>query len=180
MKKFDIEDLDRKMPYEIPEGFFPEMQNNVFQRIAGEEKGRKNKQHNFWWVAASVILLAGLGFLIFPTTQQENINSIAHNIPAIDTTYRVAFNDVYVQEKEITPQNIPAQKPNIHPRVNKTRKTMATHTPSVRNSNTNIVAAQPKAITAEMRLEDAVNQLDIQELAELSDRYEIDTYLELY
>ena len=43
MKNFNLDNLDKKTPYKIPENFFEEMQDNVLEKI---EKRMKQKFSN--------------------------------------------------------------------------------------------------------------------------------------
>jgi hypothetical protein len=66
MKEFDLDKLERKTPYKVPENFFEEMQANVLKKPQKREKETKVFRLHFSAVtsiAAALALIFGFTFL---------------------------------------------------------------------------------------------------------------------
>ena len=68
-KEFDFDDIGKKTPYRVPEGFFDEMQRNVRKHTYGS----KPAGHRLWiTVSAGIAIAAALvGFLFMPSLFRE-------------------------------------------------------------------------------------------------------------
>jgi hypothetical protein len=56
----DLENMEKKMPYTVPEGFFDEMEKRLMQEVETKKKNRKLRNTALWTgfaVAASLALL---------------------------------------------------------------------------------------------------------------------------
>ena len=56
----DLENMEKKMPYTVPEGFFDEMEKHLMQEVETKKKNRKLLNTALWTgfaVAASLALL---------------------------------------------------------------------------------------------------------------------------
>ena len=56
----DLENMEKKMPYTVPEGFFDEMEKHLMQEVETKKKNRKLRNTALWTgfaVAASLALL---------------------------------------------------------------------------------------------------------------------------
>lgn len=174
MKKIDIEDMKRRMPYEVPKDFFSEMQENVLREIASKNKGKFRIQRIYWVVAASVAIIAGAGFLLLRNTIVTSTAS-----PLTQSSIAV----IQQTEKPATKMGDAASPES--PDVSEGNKVAAVSLHNVTREN---VASRkeikPKAAKVvepvEKMYNEAVNNLTSQELAEQSRRYEMDTYLDLY
>ena len=113
MKDFDLEKLDKKVPYSTPENFFEEMQELVIQRTIYNAP-KKTKVFQLFssktiGVAATVILLIGLTFLWNKTKTEdisferksENLITYNKNNTSTDLTNRDTHTLTYVEDKEI-------------------------------------------------------------------------------
>ena len=86
MKEFDLDKLERKNPYKVPENFFEEMQENVLKQTTKKEvKNTKIFKLNFSAVtsmAAALALVFGFTFLWktdqaeFSKPSQDSVQSI--------------------------------------------------------------------------------------------------------
>jgi hypothetical protein len=91
MKEFDLDKLERKNPYKVPENFFEEMQENVLKQTTKKKKETKVFKLNFSAVtsiAAALALVFGFTFLWKTTKQKlpqltkdsaENIKTTSYN-----------------------------------------------------------------------------------------------------
>lgn len=68
-KEFDFDDIGKKTPYRVPEGFFDEMQRNVRKHTYGG----KPAGHRLWiTVSAGIAIAAALvGFWFMPSLFRE-------------------------------------------------------------------------------------------------------------
>ena len=56
----DLENMEKKMPYTVPEGFFEDMEERLMQEVETKKKNRKLRNTALWTgfaVAASLALL---------------------------------------------------------------------------------------------------------------------------
>lgn len=77
MKNLDIEKLERKNPYTIPEKFFSEMQENVLEKAIKKNQQAQPKilKLNFAWAtAAAIALIAGFGAVFFNNDKNTDVN----------------------------------------------------------------------------------------------------------
>ena len=68
-KEFDFDDIGKKTPYRVPEGFFDEMQRNVRKHTYGG----KPAGHRLWITVSTGIAIAAalVGFLFMPSLFRE-------------------------------------------------------------------------------------------------------------
>ncbi len=64
-KEFDFDDIGKKTPYRVPEGFFEEMQRNVRKRTYGS----RSPGHRLWITVSTGVAIAAVsvGFLFIPS-----------------------------------------------------------------------------------------------------------------
>ena len=69
-KEFDFDDIGKKTPYRVPEGFFDEMQRNVRKHTYGS----KPAGHRLWITVSTGIAIAAvlIGFLFMPFHFRQN------------------------------------------------------------------------------------------------------------
>ncbi|HIC8644200.1 TPA: hypothetical protein ACW7X5_001444 [Elizabethkingia meningoseptica] len=182
MKKTDIENFERRNPYEVPESFFSEMQNNVLEKVAEKQKpkGRIIPMKYFTGIAASLTLLIGTVLFWYSnnneiTTQEKIVDQqvVVENIQP-----KIAGNSTDVNK---SPEGeISENEKKFDDKFNfdensasNPKKAMVTGSKGTYN--------RPKVVSAvDRNFDKALNKLNAQELAEQSKKYEIDTYLDLY
>lgn len=64
-KEFDFDDIGKKTPYRVPEGFFEEMQRNVRKRTCGS----RSPGHRLWITVSTGVAIAAVsvGLLFIPS-----------------------------------------------------------------------------------------------------------------
>ena len=69
-KEFDFDDIGKKTPYRVPEGFFEEMQRNVRKRTYGS----RSPGHRLWITVSTGVAIAAVsvGFLFIPSHFRQN------------------------------------------------------------------------------------------------------------
>lgn len=197
MKNFDIEKLERKMPYSIPEDFFTEMQANVLAKtvqaspIISENNTAVLKKNNWMYAAAAAI--AG----IFGTTYVMNQNNAPAEKNTLQTPASIATasdpvvqkeaeNTIAVAEKAETPapEEHKALETDLtssevsHPKT-ESRKS-AVNNIAKSNIVTPEIKTEPIAKNTTPKLEEILEEMPETALAELGKNTEQDIYLDLY
>ncbi|QCX53142.1 hypothetical protein [Elizabethkingia sp. JS20170427COW] len=176
--KIDLDQLDKKTPYQVPENFFQEMQSEVFEKIKKEPQAKFISLKQIWLVAASLVLIASLTTLFMmnrtPTSNTSSSFVVDNNkvektiLPTEDSTSPSLVQNNYTSVKK---QNIEV-KPH-QPEIEKEeRHYRRTKVPNASFSNNNLAE--------EARFENALNKLNSQELAEQSRKIDYDPYIDLY
>ncbi|SEG19311.1 hypothetical protein SAMN05421847_1688 [Halpernia humi] len=189
MKNFDIEKLDRKTPYDLPENTFAEIQRNVFDKV---EIKKETPIFSLKWIyaaAAVILLIVSANFLI-----NFNKNDGSQNV-------KMASKNVVVPQENSEVQSF--AQTTEKPAVEKTEKANLTSTPIshhtanhqlAKNENSKSVKSADlvavKANTSktkttimpptEAQIDEVLNGFSSAEIASLSNNSEQDVYLDLY
>lgn len=173
MKNFNLDNLDKKTPYKIPENFFEEMQDNVLEKIEKKQhKETKIFRLNYSVVtslAAALALIFGFTFL-WKTNQTDiskNSDTVSNNQPKTTVNQENNSNNSLENTDIATIQD-----------VQKTIKTVE-ETNAV-NTKTNSEKTDPVIANTDENYEQLLNSLTEDELTELTKNSDHDIYLELY
>lgn len=174
MKNFNLEQIDKKTPYQIPENFFEEMQGNVLDKIAKKpKKETKIFKLNFTMVtslAAALAIIFGFTFL-WKTNQTE-----------ITKPVEIAQNTISQTTKTSDTKSIetPLEKLDVSTisDIHKTAQSIENQTTEKVNLNAN--STEKSIATSDENYEQLLNSLSDDELKELSKNTDQDIYLELY
>ncbi len=203
-ENFDIEKLERKNIYKTPEDFFSKIQENVLKEtvqtsinldVISADKSVKSNNNWIYAIAASLVLLFGLGFLFndkIENTNQENTAKIETIIEKPNPTKITATEPILAENSmEIQPvsetksiQNI--EKSNLtsdkisHPKESK--REVAEVKNVLAKTETKVTKPQTASITMsdEEIAEQVISSLTNAEVAELAINTEQDVYLDLY
>lgn len=174
MKNFDLDKLERKTPYKIPDNFFEDMQTNVLKKTVNQEKksAKVFKLHfsAVTSIAATIVLLFGFAFLwktnqtdMVTTSHIDSIESVdlkPNEIPNTDKNNAVSASeptqksDAASQSQNITEKNI-----------------------AISNDDNSI---KTESKSTDLNYEQLLNSLSDEELKELSKNTDQDLYLELF
>lgn len=173
MKNFNLENIEKKTPYKIPENFFEEMQGNVLNKI----DKKPNKETKFFRLNFSVVTsLAAALALIFGFTflWKTNQTDISKNPEP------VSYNQPKSTVNQENNTNNPLENTDIATieDVQKTIKTVDETNPN--NTKTNAEKTNPVIANADENYEQLLNSLSEDELTELTKNSDHDIYLELY
>ena len=171
MKEFNIDKLEKKMPYQIPENFFEEMQQNVLNEIERKPiKKTKVFRLNYTVITSIAAALALVfGFTFLWKTNQTQIDKptevVAATMPndnqKIINTNSLENTDVAtIEEVQKTIKNI-----------EQTGNTTETKTNTGKIASTN---------APEESYNELLNALSDAELTEIATNTDHDIYLELY
>ena len=173
MKDFNIDKLEKKTPYQIPENFFEEMQRNVLNKIESKSyKKTKTFRLNYsviTSIAAALVLVFGFTFL-WKTNQTDiskNSDTVSNNHPKTTVNQENNSNNSLENTDIATIQDI-----------QKTIKTVE-ETNAI-NAKTNPEKTNPVIANTDENYEQLLNSLSEDELTELTKNSDHDIYLELY
>ena len=173
MKNFNLDSLEKKTPYKIPENFFEEMQDNVLEKIEKKQhKETKIFRLNFSVVtslAAALALIFGFTFL-WKTNQtniSKNSDTVSNNQPKTTVNKENNSNNSLENTDIATIQDV--QKT-----IKKVEET------NVVNTKTNSEKTNPVIANTDENYEQLLNSLTEDELTELTKNSDHDIYLELY
>lgn len=164
MKKIDIEKWERPQKA-LPEEFFNEMQEKVLEKTIRKQESKKISLRNIWSVAAVLVLVFGLGlFLKYSQNSEENLDK--ENV--VMKSEPVSKIDI----EEETPQMIAGTEieERGNSEINFVNNSSPEKTPKKIENN----------LATKQKMEEVLNSMTNEELAELTYNYEQDPYLELY
>lgn len=174
MKNFDLDKLERKTPYKIPDNFFEDMQSNVLKKTVNQEKkSAKVFKLNFSAVtsiAATIVLLFGFAFLW--KTNQTDMVTTSHidSIESVDLKPNMIPN---TEKNNAVSASEPTQKSDAASQnQNITEKNIAI------SNDDNSIKTESKS--TDLNYDQLLNSLSDEELKELSKNTDQDLYLELF
>lgn len=192
MKNIDIEQLDRKNIYEVPDDFFQNMQEHVLAAtvaapvIAIDEKPvpRAAKRRRWYYAAAAVVAALGLTFFYSSPDQEAEISpQVAARTALTEAPSAVQITPAVSNagSSEGKPEGIQRHltfASDSHPKaVQAPEGTAAPYTNSAR-TETAVPALNVSALNAEMA-DEIIKSLSKDDLSELK-LADNDVYLDLY
>ena len=174
MKEFDLDKLERKTPYKVPENFFEEMQANVLKNTTNKEK-KETKVFRLHFsavtsIAAALALIFGFTFLwktnqAYITTPTNTDSMVIVKTPAKESNIFKNQDLTTVSEVHQVAKEIQKQADIVSNTTTNTGTTSNIKTP---------------AKTADLNYDQLLNSLTDEELKELSKNSDQDIYLELF
>lgn len=180
MENIDIDKLERKNVYKVPENFFAEMQQKVLAETALKKEAKIFKLNWAYSAAAAIALLFGITFFV---TQNENAVNASENQMIVSNNNKETVSDKIKEkqkaeaainyktfEEDLTSVSKNNQKEEQEPIAQASEKT---------NSNS---APKKKEITAtpEGQVDQILANFTSTELAAVGKNTEQDIYLDLY
>lgn len=174
MKQFDIEKLERKNIYKVPDDLFEKIQNNVMNEVKTEKKAPVFKLNWMYAAAASLALIFGATYVFNsdndPAKDMLNSRTYAKQEPKTESerAYETLEEDLTsVENNNLTGSN----------QVNKT----VSYTP--KNGAENVTTKQsvktaPKK--EETKMNEYLDSFSNSEISELASNSTQDVYLDLY
>lgn len=180
MKNLDIEKLERKNIYKVPDEHFLQMQDQVFAKIAPKNQAKIFKLNWAYSAAAAVALIFGITFFVNQNDIEENSSPIENTVAKRETVSLT--NSLSVNE----PQNeVVVLEENSHPDltldVDRNQKETIAKTVVVKSENKNEVINKKEVIqNPEIQVDQILANFTSAELADLGKNTEQDIYLDLY
>lgn len=176
MDHFNLDQLEKKTPYTLPNNFFDEMQKNVLAETVNKKKEAKVINLNFKWMAAATITLVA-GLSAFWMTEAEFKDK--PTITVTDSVYQPKQN--IVEENQANEQQALAGIQPIKSAKTTPIKEKKTATPEVVKSPTMSIASnKTKKVATETRLNQSLAAFSSAEISEIERSIEQDVYLDLY
>ena len=174
MKEFDLDKLERKTPYKVPENFFEEMQANVLKNTTNKEK-KETKVFRLHFsavtsIAAALALIFGFTFLW--KTNQAYITTPTNTDSMVIVKTPTEESNVFKNQDLTTVSE-----------VHQVAKEIQKQADIINNTTTNTGNAsniKMPAKTADLNYDQLLNSLTDEELKELSKNTDQDIYLELF
>ena len=174
MKEFDLDKLERKTPYKVPENFFEEMQANVLKQTTNKEK-KETKVFRLHFsavtsIAAALALIFGFTFLW--KTNQAYITTPTNTDSMVIVKTPTEESNVFKNQDLTTVSEVHQVAKEIQKQADIINNT-TTNTDNASNIKT-------PAKTADLNYDQLLNSLTDEELKELSKNTDQDIYLELF
>ena len=98
MKQFDFEQVGKRMPYNIPDGFFDKLEENVMEEVRGkkenvrEDSNRKKALHIALRSVLAVAAALALFFVVQPLLPKDNTGDFEN--------VELAFNNLSTEDQD--------------------------------------------------------------------------------
>ena len=182
MKNLDIEHLERKNIYKVPdESFFTEIQAKVLQETA-PKKEPKTVKLNWMYAAAAIAMVFGATFVINQNEKTEPQNLTATEISNQNTSIVNNSESIIKPDNEakIAYQTLNNDLTSIevnYPKESETKVKVAENTETKTVATKNV---QTAVQTPEVQVDQILSSFTSTELADLGKNAEQDIYLDLY
>lgn len=177
MKEFDIEKLERKNIYKVPDNLFENIQGRVMSEIKATEKVPVFKLNWAYAVAASLVLIFGATFVFTSnensTESVKNSTAYALGKPAPKTESEIAYETLKADLTSVENNNQTTESQG-----NKKSFYAQDNNDSKNRKTTQAVKAAPKQEEAQMN--EYLDSFSNSEIAELASNSTQDVYLDLY
>ncbi|MCJ7933963.1 MAG: hypothetical protein MUW56_10090 [Chryseobacterium sp.] len=178
MKEFDIEKLERKNIYTVPDRLFENIQENVMNDIKTSKKAPVFKLNWMYAAAASVALILGVTYVF----NSDHNNSIENGLNP-KAGYAVNKGEPQT-ESERAYETLKDDLTSVENNNQTVRNQRSNDAYTFKNEKEKTVAS-PKAVKAESkqeetRMNDYLDSFSNSEIAELASNSTQDVYLDLY
>ena len=178
MKNLDIEKLERKNSYEVPNDFFTKMQENVLKETTHKKEARIFKLNWAYSAAAAVAVLFGINFFV---NQNNNDASNAKNAIANNNSSAVKStlsNNKVKTEEAIAYQSFEQDLTSV---IENDQKNEVAIVSTSKNDNQPAEVINKEAVkNSEIQVDQILANFTSAELADLGKNTEQDIYLDLY
>ena len=184
MKNLDIEKLERKNIYSIPDSFFETVQENVLSETVYKIKNEDHeitlpKNNKKWWYAAAVMLML-FGSTFFYISKNNSENAVAQNDLASENIKSIRdfkiHNSQETAQKQKATENYIAFTDDLTFIQKQDQKSNITNNPKKTKNKKNEIAA-PKP---EEQVDQILDAFSAEEVALISHNMEQDIYLDIY
>lgn len=171
MKNLDIEKLERKNIYKVPDGFFEQMQSQILNKTQPKQNAKIIKLNWVYAAAAAITLFFGITFVINQNNQKEEVMTQVSNGKNKSATNSLSSNKIkdeatvalQVLEEDLVSVN---QKENAKPIIIAEKQT----------KRENKIIPQ----NTEIQVEQILANFTSAELVDVGKNTEQDIYLDLY
>ncbi|EJL75128.1 hypothetical protein PMI13_00605 [Chryseobacterium populi] len=173
MKEFDIEKLERKNIYKVPDNLFENIQEKVMNEVKVDKKAPIFKLNWVYAAAASLALIFGITFVLNYNDSANNpvtTGTYTQNNPAPKSESEKAYETLKSDLTSVENNNqiVVNQKDNISVKQNETEDIKAPQTAKTVSKQT------------EAQMTEYLDSFSNSEIAELANNSTQDIYLDLY
>lgn len=176
MKEFDIEKLERKNIYKVPEHLFENIQNNVMNEVKANKKAPIFKLNWMYAAAASLALIFGATYVFnsdHDTTENVlNSKTLVENNQKPKTESERAYETL---EADLT-----SVENNNQTVVNQENKTIASNPKKEADYKTTPEPVKAVTKQEEIKMNEYLDSFSNSEISELASNSTQDVYLDLY
>lgn len=184
MKQFDIENLKKKMPYELPEHTFEAVQKRVLAETTVSKQAQISNFKWFYAAAAVMLLLIGFGFYINSNSPEQNLDT---KVLAAKTQGIMDVNQG-ADSAEISSNNINEKQSFAENHANENTTDLTSRSfrnPTIRNAANTPLEQKPASVktvsvTTEKQVDNVLDGFSQKEITSLMANSEQDVYLDLY
>ncbi|MBB6371272.1 hypothetical protein [Chryseobacterium shigense] len=176
MKEFDIEKLERKNIYKVPDHLFENIQNHVMNEV---KTGKKAPIFKLNWMYAAAASLA----LIFGATYVFNSDSDPSKDVSNSKTYAVNNQEPKTESErayETLEADLTSVENNNQTVVNQGNKTIASNPENRVDNKTSSQPVKAVAKQEETKMNEYLDSFSNSEISELASNSTQDVYLDLY
>ncbi|ASE63259.1 hypothetical protein EGY07_20965 [Chryseobacterium indologenes] len=179
MKEFNIEKLERKNIYTVPDNLFENIQENVMNDIKTSKKAPVFKLNWMYAAAASLALIFGATYVF----NSDNSNPVEESLNS-KTAYAVNKGEPKT-ESEVAYETLKADLTSVenNNQTFENQKNNSTYVVKSENANEKMTGSSSvKTVTGkeETRMNDYLDSFSNTEIAELASNSTQDVYLDLY
>lgn len=181
MENLDVEKLERKNIYQIPDNVFEQMQENVLQETFPVKQGKIIKLNWLYSAAAAIALLFGLTFFINNDPKETESAVVAQSVPSeenVVTINTLSDNKIEIEAEET--KSVSANVPKIQIQKIRTEKVkvLAVNRKKAEKAS-KPMSTNNRQVTA-IPMDQIVASFTSADLAEVGKNTEQDVYLDLY
>lgn len=110
-QKLDFNQIGKRMPYQVPEGFFNQLTDSVVAKAKNEARARRKKRTLFISIASTIATMAAaaaLFFVVTTTNEQPNevefadVEQAFNQLSADDQAYLLAVyqEDIFMDNQQ--------------------------------------------------------------------------------
>lgn len=175
MKEFDIEKLERKNIYKVPDNLFENIQGKVMSEVKTEKKAPIIKMNWVYAVAAAIALIFGITFVVNPGNDStENAANSANTYASNDNQAKT--------ESELAYETLKADLTSVENNNQKVENQESKNTAFTQETPTEKVttAVKPVSKQEETQMNEYLDSFTNSEISELASNSTQDVYLDLY
>ena len=180
MENLDIEKLERKNIYKLPDDAFEKMQVNVLQETFPPKKGKIIKMNWIYSAAAAVTLLFGLSFFINNDPQSTENVMMGQTSPKEESSVATVSLPIDKEVKEYNEKNSKELVPENNEEILNTKKSKSLAVSNPNEVRTSKSTSNKKIQSAEIPMDQIIASFTSADLADLGKNTEQDIYLDLY
>ena len=183
MKNFDIENLERRNIYQVPDDFFAKMQENVLKETVETTPivplQPTVKKKNWWYAAAAAVtVLLGSAFFFNQGNAGNNVAANDNSTVKSENSAAKSIADADVTVTKDAAENYDTFVSDLTS-VEKGNQTVTKPEPLAKNDVKPSVASK-KTVSPEVPVEQILEGLSEEDLIILANNTEQDVYLDLY